>query len=180
MTHRPALGDGTRRRGRNHWWHLAFGLVVTLSLMGCGTGGDTDTTDQVGADADGGSATEAGTGTTGDVPDLADGEPVEVTGTLTAVTSSPEEDLWLCHHLRSGQGTFALEFTARQYEVVANEVPVQLEIRDATTGETIAELGDDVAVEGIRHPDPVPVGGMSYPCEGVTGYLWVTHIERVG
>ncbi len=205
MIHRPAPADETGPRTRGHRRRLALGLLVTLSLVGgCGTGGDTATTDptdppagQTTADLDGGSGnptTPSGEGAGGgpapdgsptteastDGPDIADGEPFEVTGTLAGVASSPDEELWLCHQLRTDQGMFALEFTDGPYEVLANEVPVQLEISDAATGELVAGLGADVVVEGIRHPDPIPVGGLSFPCEGVTGYLWVSHIEAVG
>jgi hypothetical protein len=178
----------------------AFTVAVVV-LTSCGTGGDDAATNGADVTVDdaanpttpsgegaGGGPPPDGPATTGsdtgddtaDDTDLPGGEPVEVTGTLSGVTASPDESLWLCHLLRTDQGTFALEFTARQYEVVANVVPAQLEIRDADTGDPVAALGDDVAVEGIRHPDPVPVGGRSYACEGVTAYLRVSHIETVG
>jgi hypothetical protein len=178
---------------------------VTVSLVGCGTGGDSATTDPTdpatgqtttvpddgsanpttpsGEGAGGGPAPDGSTTTTGtppDGPDIDGGEPFEVTGTLAGVASSPDEELWLCHQLRTDQGVFALEFSDSPYEVLANEVPVQLEITDAATGELVAGLGADVVVEGIRHPDPIPVGGLSFPCDGVVGYLWVSHIEMVG
>jgi hypothetical protein len=199
----PAHGcvpAGEKGQGRR----LALALLVTVSLVGCGTGGDSATTDPTAPPAgpattvpDDGSAnptTPSGEGAGGgpapdgssttevpaDGPDIAGGEPFEVTGTLAGVASSPTDDLWLCHQLRTDQGTFALEFADSGYQVVANEVPVQLEITDAETGEPVAGLGADVVVEGIRHPDPIPVGGLSFPCEGVTGYLWVSHIELVG
>lgn len=175
----------------------AFTVAVVV-LTSCGTGGDDDATDGTdvtvddaanpttpsGEGAGGGPPPDGSTTSSsdpdGDDTDLPGGAPIQVTGTLSGVAAGPDESLWLCHLLRTDQGTFALEFIARQYEVVANETPAQLEIRDADTGDPVAGLGDDVAVEGIRHPDPVPVAGRSYACEGVAAYLRVSHIEVMG
>jgi hypothetical protein len=37
-----------------------------------------------------------------------------------------------------------------------------------------------VNVEGVSHPDPLPIGGKSYRCEGVAGYLKATSIKKAG
>lgn len=142
-----------------------------------GADGGANSTTPSGEGAGGGPAPDESTTTT---PDIPGGESVVVTGTLSGVRSSPASEYMICSYLTTDQDVFALEIAARQYEVLANVVPIQLEIKDAETGEPVANLGADVTVEGVQHPDPTEVGGQSYPCDGATAYLTVTSIEQVG
>lgn len=88
---------------------------------------------------------------------------MSVTGTLSGVRTSPDSKIKTCTYLTTPEGVFALEVTERQYTVIANVEPIQLEIKDAKTKSAVASLGQSVAVEGISHPDPTPVGGACPP-----------------
>lgn len=189
-TRRPTRSAPTRRARA-----VAIALAAaTLALPACGggeedttsdtrpdiaaetpTGGDANPTTPSGEGAGGGPAPDT-SGATASVPEGA----VTVTGSLSGVAASPDEEYVLCTLLTTPDGALALEIAASIYEVIANEVPVQLEINDAATGAPVASLGDEVTVVGVEHADPTPVGGESYRCEGVTGYVTVSSIEPAG
>jgi hypothetical protein len=186
-----AAHDRGRHRGPTVIAALAAG-VLTLGVVGCSSGsgsgdstgpgsvGGANPTTRSGEGAGGGPNPDGSSTSSTSVPDIAGGVTISVTGTLSGVRRSPDQQYVSCEYLTTADAVLALETADRQYEVISNVEPIQLEIRDAETGQPVAELGDQVAVVGVRHPDPTPVGGQSYRCDGATGYLGVTSIERIG
>lgn len=160
---------------------LAVGAIGCSSTpdqsVGTEGGGASNPTTASGEGAGGGPAPDASSTSTTSTAAIPGGTSVSVTGTLSGVRTSPDSKIKTCTYLTTPEGVFALEVTERQYTIIANVEPVQLEIKDAKTKSAVAKLGQSVAVEGISHPDPTPVGGASYRCEGATAYLKATSIK---